>query len=316
MTLEQLDRIIGKLVSRNVTEIELRGISCLDWNDKVLALGHELGVTILSFSDSKSGNQWSFEKSYEYLRKPVLKLKFRGNKLVVIHSDYTLSELTLCADPLQPNTVVNLGGSLGHHDFINDVDISPQGNIASTGDDKKLIIWDDGEVAASYPLASRGLAVQFWEDHDTDRLLVLEDANKIRIFDWHKGQWIVTVFVGPETPVASMGVYDGDVIAVGQGWWKSYHLPALKGGAGHTFTYDDGLHVGGTSTDLVAYSKSRYVAYGTTSGVIFHDIGNAGEHGTKVEYDLNTEIQSIALRPQGDLCALSTAASLYLFEKP
>jgi WD40 repeat protein len=314
MTLEQSDVVNGKVVTKNVAELEIRGVNCLDWNDNILALGHELGVTVLSPS-LNSSNPWSFEKSYEYLRKPVLKLRFRGSKIAAVHADRTISEISLSSDPSLPNALLKLGGSLGHQSFINDVDISPQGYIASTGDDKKLILWTDGQPTAPYRLASPGLAVKFWEDQDSDRLLVLEEGNKIRIFDWRKGQWVVTVFVGPEASIKGMGIYDGDIIAIGQGWWKSYHLPSLKGGAGYTFTYDDGAHVGGTSTDLVAYSNSRYVAYGSPSGVIFHDIGNAGEHGVKIEFDLSTEIQAIALRSQGDLCALSTATSVYLFKK-
>lgn len=312
MTAEQ-EQITGRVVAKNVVEFDIRDAKALDWNEYSLAVGYGLGVAILGPMDNKT-KSWNLQKSYEYLGKQVLRLRFKGDQIVTTHPDFTLSVLTLSEDPSQPNSVERLGtdSSRGHHAWINDVDCSPQGHVASTGSDKRLILWANGSFE-SFMLKSTGLAVKFWEDNESDRLLILETGGKVRVFDWRKSQWLVTIFVN--APVRGLGLYDGDVVAVGLGWWKSYHLPSLRGGCGYTYPYDDGSHVGGESSDLIAYSSSRYVAYGGPSGVTFFDIANAGEHGVKTELDLNVPPTAVALRPQGDLCALTTAASLFIFER-
>jgi hypothetical protein len=104
--------------------------------------------------------------------------------------------------PTGGTQLMTLGGTSGHHSFINDIDsiIHPNASgrltqpptnedlvIATVGDDSTLIIWqwqdEVGLVPVAYSLLSPGIAVGFCK-HFPRRLLVAEEEGSIRVLDW------------------------------------------------------------------------------------------------------------------------------------
>lgn len=308
-----------------VIEYELNTrVHCVDWNEQSLAYGHELGVGILTRvterSEKTSGlpfefqRQWAFKTSYIHLGLAAENLRFNGQYVAASHSDYSISYIDLVK-----GEVTNLGGYRGHRSFVNGLDISYDGIVASTGVDRNLLIWEDVQQPPQlFRLSGSGLKVRFWDENDSDRLVVLEAGNKIRILDWRKRQWLLTIYPTTQdrsTPyggnVKDIGVYNSEIIAIGEGWWKKFHIPSLTGGCGYTAPTDHGRLISDNSKNGMYNLSGRYIGYANTQESSIYDLVTASEHGSHVDIQLN-QIASLALRERGDILAIASGTNISL----
>lgn len=310
-------------------------VHCMDWNDQALAYGHDLGVSILTRqiepTEKSSGlpfefqRKWPFQYSYQHLGLPSENIRFTGNYLAASHSDHTVSYINL-----DQGEVKTLGGSSGHRSFINDLDISYDGVVASTGDDRNLLIWEDSNNKPPhlFRLSSVGLKVRFWDDNDSDKILVLEAGNKIRVLDWRKGQWLLTIYpstLDSTSPfggnVKDIGIFNSEIVAIGNGWWKKFYIPSLTGGCGYTPPTDQGRLISvknndnndGNDDDGLYSLSGRYIGYAADSEASIYDLVTAGEHGSHVSLHLD-QVSAITLRERGDILAVASGDKITLIK--
>ncbi|CAN6627700.1 hypothetical protein TRVA0_011S01838 [Trichomonascus vanleenenianus] len=289
--------------SRSLVEHDMETeILSVDWNDSgdTLAIGHGLGVTIYDPIDQT--------KSYQHLGLEVNHVRLRGDHVAAVHPNHTISYLNL-----NTSEIVTLGGSRGHDSFVNAVDISPEGLVASVGDDRTVLVWE-GLQPRSFRLAAPGLAVRFWDDSDSDRLVVLEQGDKVRILDWRKGTWLLTVF--PGKPVKAIGVHNGDLVVVGDGWWNKYNIPSLSGGCGYTPPTDSAQIISSNrGSDSVYVTAGDFIAHASTREVNLYDLETPSEHGISAQCDVS-EVRALALHPQGNALAVASNHSLFILNTP
>lgn len=299
-------------------------IHCVDWNEQSLAYGHDLGVSILTRetepSEKTSGlpfafqRQWAFRTSYIHLGLAAENIRFKGQYVAASHSDYSISYIDLAK-----GEVTNLGGYRGHRSFINGLDISYNGVVASIGDDRNLLVWEDVQQPPQhFRLSGSGLKVGFWDESDSDWLVVLEAGNKIKILDWRKGEWLFTIYpttLDATTPyggnVKDIGVFNSEIIAIGEGWWKKFHIPSLTGGCGFTPPTDKGRLISDNSRNGLYSLSGRYIGYSNTQESSIYDLVTASEHGSHVDVQLN-QITSLAIRERGDILAIASGTNITL----
>src|SRR5699024_4662431 len=162
-----------------------------------------------------------------------------------------------------------------------------------------------------FRLSDAGLKVKFWDENDSDRVVVLEGGNKIRVLDWRKGQWLLTIYpstLDPSDPfggsVQDIGIYNSEITVVGDRmWWKRFHIPSLTGGCGHTPPTDQGRLVSNNGRDGFYCLAGRYVGYAESSESSIYDFVTGGEHGSHVDLQLN-QVTGLALRNRGDVLAI------------
>lgn len=303
----------------NVFEYSVDGaVYALDWFEDSLAYGHDHGVTILSRTfdpinssglPSEFQRQWSFRKSYQYLGQAADFIRFRGDYIAAAHNaDYSISLIHL-----ETGEVTSLTGGSGHASFINGIDISDDGLVVSTGDDRNLVIWENGKPIRTFRLTSPGLDVRFWDGGDSDLLAVLEAGNKIRILDWQKGQWLLTIYPGGafkegET-VKSIGVVQGEVVAIANMSCKRFRIRTLSGGCGYTPASDELKPSSDYKNWSVAYSQTNYVAYVSSNDIYFYDLHRSDEHGLYINYGVD-DITCTALRSRGDVLAIASGNTI------
>ncbi|EEB06251.1 NUP37 family WD repeat protein [Schizosaccharomyces japonicus yFS275] len=178
----------------------------------IFAVGHETGITFYKPTAKPSTGAWPFRQLFTVATGlPTLHLAFYAHKTAPDSSENgeensscTLSIACACQDnsvrliftqDAEITSQHTFGGTSGHQNFVNDVDIIEiysadqtldEHVIASVGDDNTLIVWrvsDNGPVLAGYTLASPGVSVRFCRS-DARRLLVGERNGQVRVFDW------------------------------------------------------------------------------------------------------------------------------------
>lgn len=300
---------------------------CLDWQDDSLVYGHDLGVVVLMrFTDPVYSNnlptefqrRWFFKKTYVHLGEEVSAVRMRGN---IIAAAIPTSN-TISVYDLSTKKHLKLGGLSGHQSFINSIDISADGQfIASTGDDRNLFIWENGSPR-SFPLAGTGKIVKFWEGPEGDRVIVLEAVNKIRVLDWKKSEWLFTIHpaqsgcCGPASgSVKDIAVSDGDILAIGLGWWKRYNLETLSGGCGYTIPSAENRFSKAPSSSATAVSSDgSLVGLVTPTTCYIHDpsLDSRGTFSLNYQLPAAGEITGVALRNRGDILAIANGKLLTL----
>lgn len=299
---------------------------CLDWQDDSLAYGHDLGVVVLTrFQDPSYSNnlptefqrQWFFKKTYVHLGQEVSVVRLQGSIIAAVHP----TDDTISVYDLRTEKTSKLGGLSGHSSYINSIDISADGQyIASTGDDRNLFVWENGSPR-SYPLAGTGKVVKFWEGPEGSRVIVLEAVNKIRVLDWKNSEWLFTIHpaqsgcCGPTSgSVKDIAVTNGDILAIGLGWWKRYNLTTLAGGCGYTIPTSESWFAKATPSSVTVVS-----ADGALVGLVspysssIYDPSNDSNGTFSLKYNLPaTEITAVALRNRGDILAVANGKLLTL----
>lgn len=288
----------------------------LDWSSdgQSLAYGHSLGVCILtrqppSDGAHESGFQahWQCTKSYQYLGSPAEIVRFEGVFVAAAHPDYTISLVDATSGELS-----RLVGSNGHRAAISDIDLTSNGLVASVGLDRNLVVWENG-TAFRFRLDGPGQKVRFWDDNNSDRVVVVDGTNRIRILDWRRGSWLLTIYTGQDCgPIQEIGIYNNDVLVIGDGWWKRYNLSSLSGGCGYTHPFDSGT-LGATSHSkgMYKFSRNQHIGYASGSGAAIYDLVSFSEHGSQVEYSIPSP-RTIALRPRGDVLAVGSGNGITL----
>lgn len=298
----------------------------MDWKDDSLVYGHDLGVVILTrHSDLAYSNslptefqrRWFFKKTYIHLGQEVSIVKIRGNIIAAVHpTDETISIYNL-----ETQVTNKLGGLSGHSSYINSIDISADGQyIVSTGDDRNLFIWENGKPR-SFPLAGTGKVVKFWQGPDGDRVIVLEAVNKIRVLDWKNSEWLLTIHpaqsgcCGPASgSVKDIAISNGDILAIGLGWWKRYNLATLAGGCGYTIPSSENRFAKASPSSVTAVSaNSSLIGVVSPSASYIHDPSNDSSGTFSINYTLPAdEITAAALRNRGDILAIANGKLLTL----
>lgn len=284
-------------------------IHCLDWSpDNSIAFGHDLGVGLLEQAESpvvmptEIQRQWTLTKRYFHLGKRVNIVRAKAGCLATAHPDNSISVL-------KDGSIRQFGGTRGHSDKVTDVDISTTGIIASTGNDRYVLVWEES-IPRSFRLSGMGQKVKFWNDGDSDRLIVLESDDKIRILDWRKGQWLLTIYPGKK--VDDIGVIGGDLVAVGNGWWKKFNINSLTGGCGYTPPTDEGrLMTNGSSNGKMALNK-YFAAYASNDEADIFDLRNASEHGPQMQFN-DRQVNAMALNTDKETLAVASGSCLLLY---
>lgn len=274
---------------------------------------------------------------------PVQVVKMYNSLIACVH--YNQNQITLINTQSSSNSDTPssagiekkvLGGSRGHSSYINSVDISPEGLVASTGDDRRLLLWDESGSPQNFPLDGAGKLVKFWSAPFGDVLIVLEAGNKIRLLDYNKSEWILTIYpgqagcCGPMTGnVRSFFVNNNYLYAVGVGWWKKYDLTNVQGGCGYTQPVVEESFI--TKPDKFSFvvtsslgSSGNGSSSDTTIGVASQNTqyiyDTAKEDSTKLyalNYTLSSdEIAAAAIRNEGDLLAIASGKLLTLVRNP
>lgn len=299
----------------------------LDWQNDTLVYGHETGVTILTrHTDPAHANNlptelqrhWFFRKEEIDLGQEVAIVKFRRDIIAAVHED-TISVLNITTG--EKYTLE------GHTSYINSVDISADGKtIVSTGDDRMLIVWDESNHSTKFPLEGTGKVARFWEGPAGDRVVVLEAVNKIRVLDWKKSEWLVTIYpaqsgcCGPSSgSVKDIAITStGDILAVGLGWWKKYILTTLSGGCGYTIPNAENRFSKSSPGAVVAVSsKGQLIGLAGSGNVEIHDPNNEFSSGSfSLNLKIPGEITGLALRDRGDTLVVATGRQLTIVKNP
>lgn len=292
---------------------------CVDFTDDGLVVGHSQGVLFLARQDN-GDQQPIFASIYQHYGLAVDSVKSSGPYLAATHPDYSISFQIRA--PGREQAPWRFEGSHSHDSFVNAVDISTDGVLASTGDDRQVIVHDSDQNTQIYPLSQRGLDIKFRVNQQSDQLVVLEAGNKIRILDWNKGLWLVTIFGGMPDPIREIGVLNSSILTVGAGWWRSYRLETLAGGCGYTQPDNQGQllgsavlkHGNGSNNEKemsAVSSDGRFVANVNTTAIDIHDIVSSGGRGIEVSYKFSGAITASAVR-NGGIVAIVSGKTLTL----
>lgn len=308
----------------SLTRFQLPNVAlCLDWFDNFLAYGHDLGVTVLSqITDSNEASyyptefqkRWAFRKNYFHLGKPVELVRYHQQQIAAVHPTFDITLINT-----QSGKTTALGGSSGHSSYINSVDISSEGLVASTGDDRTLLVWEKG-VPYNFSLGGAGKVVKFWSTADGDNIAVLEAGNKIRILNYRTREWILTIYpgqagcCGPSSgAVKDIMIVDQFLFAVGIGWWKKYDLTNIFGGCGFTSPAAESRFSRSPSSSFPAVSTSKFIGLATPTTQYIHDTSKGSDATYALDYTLpGDEITGAAIRSAGDVFAIASGNLLSL----
>lgn len=302
----------------------------LTWKGDSLIYGYNQGVTVLERKPQVLGNEfaseWSFVPLEYHLGVACELVAACGPWVATSNEDNTIS---LINTAFEDNSVVTTHVGRGHFDFVNGVDVNPHGAVASVGDDRQLLIYDDTlEVAHVIKLDGAGRAVKFQEDGGP-HLVVLEGSNRLKVFDWTTGAFLYTVFsndvvggskkigcCGPPAAVKAVTLTSGsnhsDVLTVlGSGWWRKYASAALQGGAGHTQPNAEGELYGSRQMNgaLFCVTDDTAVVVGTKK-TLFYALG--GEKVGEVDCEFVSGVEAAAVKKGGELVAVSGGRGLVL----
>lgn len=131
-------------------------------------------------------------------------------------------------------------------DDVSAVDVSANGYVVVAGDDKTVCIYNSNDLKSSEPshrfkTATIPTLVKFWIDHDSDKLIIVENGTTLHIYNWRFGRWMHTIYPKPFTTslkpfIKDVFVRSTELVVVEDtGLMKTYELDSLKGGAGYTF---------------------------------------------------------------------------------
>lgn len=293
---------------------------CLDWFNENLVYGHDLGITVLSRSPNTQANsysteiqkKWEFKKNYFHLGKSVELVRYRDKYVAAVHPTF---DITLV--DTQSGKLTLLGGSSGHSSYINSVDISINGLVASTGDDRALLIWDDG-TPFDFPLGGVGKIVKFWNSADSNIVVVLEAGNKIRVLNYQTKEWMLTIYpgqagcCGPSTgSVKDIMITDKFLYAIGLGWWKKYDLENIYGGCGFTTPVAEQTFFQKPLSSHLVISNSRFIGLATAKLQLIYDTNKNKLYS--LDFNLpDDEITGLTISSTGEAFIIATGNILTL----
>ncbi|KAH3669166.1 hypothetical protein WICMUC_005005 [Wickerhamomyces mucosus] len=225
-------------------------IRSIDWNGNLLALGHKEGITILAPIPSNSQiaknfpnkfqQDWIFQINKISTKSPVNKLRFTSKYLISSHEDNSIGIFNQ-----QTGLEIKLNTSI-HKDEINNLDISNNGGfIVVSSDDKIVSIFDlnktNNKPIFTIKLDNIPTLIKFWIDNDYDKLIIVENGNVVKIYNWKLSKWLISIY--PISYSKNLKPFIKDVIILNNkitiigesGYIKKYDLNNLKGGAGYTF---------------------------------------------------------------------------------
>jgi WD40 repeat protein len=302
----------------------------VDIDRDTIVYGHEYGVTLLEPTDEKAiagyiasefQRRFVFRPHYMHLDQAVHRVRIWNGIILTAHHDHSLQYINLSQDSPDCGRPIQLPHR--HESFINSIDISPNGRLlASTGDDKKLVVFDRQLADAApmvFTLAGVGRAVRFLgSTPESSRIAVLESSNRIRIIDLVSREFLVTIYVGASESChdISTGIGGGfDVAAVGATWWRDYNILDIQGGCGYT-AENAALILNSPRTSTTVLSRNgKFGASVHPQGAVFHELdkGDLGRE-SPIDHDLTAhEFASPALSAQGDVLAVVSGKSLVLF---
>lgn len=156
-------------------------------------------------------------------------------------------------------------------------------------------------------------------------MIVLEAGNKIRILDWRKVEWLLTIYpgqggcCGPSTgSVKDFFVVGGFLYTVGIGWWKKYDLSNISGGCGFTAPIAEFQFARGSNySPFIATTSSSFIGMATSLSQYIHDSSKESDPTYVLNYKLPADdITAAAIRPQGDVLAIANGRLLTLVRNP
>ncbi|KAG5366822.1 hypothetical protein CJU89_1268 [Yarrowia sp. B02] len=302
---------------------------CLAWSGDNLIYGYNQGVTVLMRKPRVLGNQfaseWSFVPSEYHLGLACELIATAVYWVAVAHDDNTISLINLANDAVERTDVKR-----GHYDFVNGIDVNADGMVASVGDDRQLLIYNDKlEVVHKIKLDGAGRAVKFQEEGGP-RLVVLEGSNRLNVYDWEKGQFLYTVYsndvvggskkigcCGPPAAVKAVsltvGPNNSDLLTVlGSGWWRKYSSANLQGGGGHTVPNLQGELYGSRQLRNAVFCIGHDDAAVVSDKKTFFYSLLREESVKEVEYDFVSGVEAAAVRERGEIVAVADGRRLVL----
>lgn len=215
----------------------------MDWNGDMLALAQDSRITILSpvpktaplakNLPSQLQQEWVFQVSVVPM-KAATQLRFTSKYIVA-----SLESGEIVVINHLDGSQLQLGVS-GHASDINSVDVSDSGLVVSCDDDSRVVIWEYGKPVKTAYTNGIPTLVKFWLDKEADKILVVEDGKRVKIYDWRKDTWLATIYPLPDAQnckpyILDVTILNGNVVVIGDGWWKEYNTTTMQGGAGYTY---------------------------------------------------------------------------------
>lgn len=314
-------------------------VNCIDCEDEsgYVVCGHDLGVSVLK-PDERDAQR--MERIFFHLGRATRHICVKREFIAAVHVDTSISLINI-----DQGSVTILQSKQGHFGSVNSVDIAIQNIgaesrplVASTGDDRLVAVWqDDGTLLYKNRLASAGRSVRFF-DQDANKLAIVEQSammgqGSVRLLNWATKTLAYTiygggvggavrgrdgaggepnnsavqdVYVGTQSAINRDG---GIVLAVGEGWFKTYNLNSLQGSSGYTEPDHQGQLVGaGEPGSLVkSSSNARYVGMVNSEGIKSYDMAHARSatelYGTGVAHKLGCQFTDMCVHVSGRVAA-------------
>lgn len=244
----------------------------MDWNGDLLAYATDTGVGVLTPIPRDSPlaknlpsdlqQEWCFQVTNVLTTSPVTHLRFTSKFLVMCQENRDI----IVMDHLDGKKH-SVSGADRHLEDINSIDVSEDGHIVSCGDDRRVVVWGpNGSTRVKY-LDGVPTLVKFWTDKDLDKVIVVEDGSKVKVWNWRKDEWLYTIYPEcfiPGTPPSILDIVtnDGNITVIGDGSWKQYVPAELEGGAGYTFPNSQGRLKGW------GVNKCQYLSSTSNCGLI------------------------------------------------
>jgi len=304
-----------KLDSTNLTHYRYdlpTSATSIDWSGDLLAYGHDNGISVLTpipkdtqiskNLPSSLQQEWVFQVTNIPLHSLVTHIKFTSKYIVAAHDDNTI---TLINHLNESKTKLGDDGKRFHTGEINSIDISDNGTVVSTSDDKSIIVWEKDESRVFY-LDNIATLIKFWTDKDGDKLIVVENGIAIKVLDYKKNQWLYSIYPLPystnaQPVINDVLIHNDKIIVIGDGWWKEYDPETLTNGAGYTSPNGESQLSGWIVNSKYIYSKSKPFIGGISQNKSsFYDLSaNSNQmHQFKLQLP-STEVTSGSINQEG-----------------
>lgn len=241
-----------------------------------MAYGHDNGVSVLTpipreaqiskNLPSSLQQDWVFQVTNIPLHSLVTHIKFTSKYIVAAHDD---NSITVINHLNESKTRLGVEGGEGHVEEISSLDVSDNGTVLSASDDRTLIIWEKSESRTFY-LDNIATMAKFWTDKDSDKIIVVENGNTVKVLDYKKNKWLYTIYpvtysANAQPVINDVVIYNDKIIVIGNGWWKEYDSEALTNGAGYTVPSRESQLGGWIVKSKYISSKSKPLIGGISS---------------------------------------------------
>ncbi|KAK9454969.1 hypothetical protein V1511DRAFT_501465 [Dipodascopsis uninucleata] len=262
--------------------------------------------------------------------------------VVSCHADCSVRAHHLINDTIDQESIIVLAGTSGHTELVNAVcaTMNEEGEleIASTGDDRSLILYCKSGGARAFNLSSPGTHVIY--EHHTEpsgqlatRVVVMEYAGRVRILDPSTGAWLITVYPDPHLriPIQSMSIIPEThtLVTTGANEWLTFtsvfvkratEEVSLRGGSGFTFATNKGsfYSIGVEIARNIVVADGSVVARVTvsTDSNLFVSLMHTAEGGSPLLVTTlsvpTTDIHAVAVSDRTRTIAISYGCELML----